>query len=525
MVALALFTAILAGTMPLNVQCPDTVAVGQRFSLTIRCVSTSCTGLYAGTPSTGPGLAFNGTSTSSSVSIVNTPQGTTRQSQYTLTMNFTAVSPGDWTIGPIAVNAAGAGSHTVPARTVTVTGTGGVPSPVQQPVQSRRYAWIQPAIRGNTRGRVYPGVPVTVDYYLYSTYNATNITYAWQGSDRGVITGVDEQNEIVWEHSEVPGVNRARFITLLFVPACPGVLPLPTVSATVTYTGMATLVTAPKDYLQSDSATVDVYPFPEPVPDGWDGTLLDSVSLSLERRGFAVGQAGEQTVRLTAAGPGAGYLKDPGFVTLHGNARLLESARGAEDGHAWWDFIVEPAATGTVVLGPDTLTWLDRKHGRYGMTVLEPCTLSIALIPRENREITVPDPGDGGLPVTTWILLSLGALVVMSTVLILAGGRRRNHRESVAGAEDLEELLNRFEGEICVILKGKPEYMGCEELADLLDSMETGTLLSRSIQRFWKDMEQHISGREPGREAFLALRETAVRLLGELAEEMARKRS
>lgn len=524
MVAVTLFIALLTGTMPLNVQCPDTVSVGQRFSLTVRCVSSSCAGLSSSNPSTGPGLSFNGTYTSSSVSIVNTPQGTTRQSQYILTMNFTAVSPGEWTIGPVIVNATGSGSQTIPARTVTVVGAGSAPASNQQPTSERRYSWVVPVIRGNTRGMVYPGVPVTVDYYLYSIYGATNINYAWRGSERGVITRTEELSTIEWEHSEVSGVNRARFFTAEFVPACPGVLPLPIVSATVTY-AISTPFIAPKDYLLSDTVTVDVYPFPEPVPEGWGGALLDSVSMRLERRGHTVGQAGEQTVRLVVTGPGAVYLRDPGFVTLHGGARLLESARGADnDRQFWWDFIVEPSDTGTVVLGPDTLTWLDRKHGRYRLSVMEPCTLRIEVIPRENREITVPDPGDGGIPVTTWLIVSLGALVLISTVLILSGGKRKNHRESVAGAEDPEELLNRFEGEVSMLLRGKREYMGCEELADLLDAMEIGTLLSRSIQRFWKDMEQHISGREPGREAFLSLRETAVRLLGELAEEKAGKR-
>lgn len=92
--------------------------------------------------------------------------------------------------------------------------------------------------------------------------------------------------------------------------------------------------------------------------------------------------------------------------------------------------------------------------------------------------------------------------------------------ESPATAENLEQLLERFEAEISRILTGRREYLGCDELADRLDERRVDTLLSRRIQRFWKDMEGYISDREPGSEAFETLRDTAVQLLSELDREV-----
>jgi hypothetical protein len=519
LVGFGLLLAALAATSPFNVECPDSVRVGQTFSLTVRCVSSACTGISSGSPVTGPGLQFVGSATSGSIATVNTPTGTTRQNQFTLELMFMAVSPGEWTLGPVEIDAQGAGRLTVPRRTVVVTGGGASSSGSSQPQQSSRgHSWITPEIRNDTRGRVYPGIPITIDYYLYSSYNVTDISYAWSGAERGVITVTEEIPSIEWQHSRISGVNRAKFFTAVFVPACAGVLDIPRVSAQVTY-GNRLLYAAPKDYLVSDSLTVDVFPFPEPVPEGWDGILLDSVRVSFERLGYAVGQAGERSVRLMATGPGAPYCTDAPSFTVHGNATLLESASGCDDNGAWWDFIVEPSDTGTVVFGPDTLIWLDRKHACYRTSVMEPCSIDIRTMPRQNREIEIPDRRSKGLPATTWVILSLGVLVVISTALILHSGRRKKGNGSVGSAENPEELLNRFECELSKLLTGGREYLGCEELADRLDDREIDTLLSRSIQRLWKDLEQAISGREPGREAFLALRERAVQLIGELARE------
>ena len=513
-----MFLAVLAGSTPFHVECPDTVRQGETFALSVRCVSSACAGLTAGTPITGPGLQFFASTTSGSVIAVNTPGGTTRQNQFTLELLFSAVSPGDWNLGPIEVDAQGAGTFTIPARTVTVLGSGGTPGISTPQRAGRAYSWITPVIRNTSRGRVYPGLPVTIDYYLYSSYGVSNISYAWSGSERGVMTGVEELPTIEWEHSEISNVNRARFFTAVFVPACAGVLELPTVSAQLTYENSSPFA-APKDYVLSDSAVVEVFPFPEPAPAGWGGALLDSVHVTAERLGHASGQAGEQTVRLRVSGPGAPFFDEPGFLSVHGAAGLLESASGSDDDGAWWDFIVEPSDTGTVVIGPDTLVWLDRKHARYRESVLQPCTLEVSAIPRQSREIEIPDPTDGGIPVTTWLIISLGVLVLISTALIIRGGRR-NGGDPVESAENLEELLDRFEENISRMLTGKRQYLGCEELADCLDNREIDTLLSRSIQRFWKDLEQLISGREPGSETFLAMRERAVQLLQELKREI-----
>lgn len=519
MVGFAFFLAVLAATSPMNVECPDSIRVGETFSLTVRCVSSACTGISSGTPVTGPGLQFVGSATSGSMATVNTPTGTTRQNQFTLELMFVAVSPGEWTLGPLEIDAQGAGRFTVPRRTVVAVGSGAGSSTSSRSVPSSRgHSWITPEIRNDTRGRVYPGIPVTIDYYIYSSYNIADISYAWSGAERGVITGTEEIQSIEWQHSRISGVNRAKFFTAVFVPACPGVLHIPTVSAQVTYENRL-LYAAPKDYLVSDSLTVDVYPFPEPAPAGWDGILLDSVQVAVERLGFTVGQAGERSVRLIVTGPGAPYCVEPPSFTIHGAATVLESSRGSNEEGAWWDYIVEPSDTGTVVFGPDTLLWLDRKHACYRSSVMEPCSIDIRTIPRPNREIEIPERGSKGLPATTWVILSLGVLVIMSTALILHSGRRKKGNGSVAAAENSEELLNRFESELSRLLTGGREYLGCEELADCLDNREIDTLLSRSIQRLWKDLEQAISGREPGREGFLALRERAVQLVGELARE------
>lgn len=519
MVGLAFFLAVVAAASPFNVECPDTVRAGETFSLTVRCVSSACTGISSGSPVTGPGLQFVGSATSASSATVNTPTGTTRQNQFTLELLFVAVSPGEWTLGPVEIDARGAGGFTVPRRTVVVTGSGAASSGTSQTqVPSRGHSWITPEIRNDTRGRVYPGIPVTIDYYIYSSYNITDISYAWSGAERGVITVTEEVPSIEWQHSRVSGVNRARFFTAQFVPACAGVLCIPTVSAQITYENRL-LYAAPKDYLISDSMTVDVYPFPEPAPEGWNGILLDSVQVSVERLGFAIGQAGERSVRLSVTGPGAPYCEEPPSFTIHGAATVLESSSGSDANSVWWDYIVEPSDTGTVVFGPDTLVWLDRKHARYQTSVMEPCSIDIRTVPRQDREIVIPDRDSNGLPATTWVIMSLGVLVVISTVLILHSGRGRKGNGSIASAGNTEELLNRFESELSRLLSDGKEYLGCEELADCLDNKDVDTILSRSIQRLWKDLEQAISGREPGSEAFQVLKERAVQLVEELARE------
>lgn len=522
MVGFAFLLAVLAAASPFYVECPDSVSPGETFSLSVRCVSSACTGISSGSPVAGSGLQFVGSATSGSMATVNTPTGTARQNQFTLELMFVAVTPGEWTLGPVEIDAQGAGRFTVPQRTVVVTGSGGASTGSSRPAVSQRgHSWITPEIRNDTRGRVYPGIPVTIDYYIYSSYNVTDISYAWSGAERGVITDTEEIQTIEWQHSRISGVNRARFFTAVFVPACPGVLAIPTVSAQITYENRL-LYAAPKDYLVSDSMTVDVYPFPEPVPEGWDGVLLDSVQVSFGEIGFAVGQGGERSVRLTVRGPGALYCADPPAFTVHGAATLLESTTGRDGDEVWWDYIVEPSDTGMVVFGPDTLVWLDRKHARYETSVTEPCSLHIGAVPRQDREIEIPERESGGLPVTTWVILSLGVLVAMSTLLILHGGRKRKGNGSIASAENTEELLNRFERELSKLLSGGREYLGCEELADCLDNREIDTILSRSIQRLWKDLEQAISGREPGREGFLALKERAVQLVEELSKETGR---
>jgi hypothetical protein len=516
LVAPVLLCILLGASEPFYTECPDTVEVGEVFQLSVMCVSTRCTGLSSGSPASGPGLVFLGSSVSSSVSMVNTPQGSTRQSRFTLALSFQAVSPGDWNLGPVQVDAHGAGSYAVPARTVTVTGLGGTSGQGSVPQQqaSRGRSWITPEVRGDTRGRVYPGVPVTVDYYVYSSYNVMDINYSWSGAERGVITSFDQPRDIQWEHSRTSGVNRAHFFTAVYVPASPGVTPVPGVTAQLTYADVFPF-SAPKDFVQSDSVTVDVYPFPEPEPPGWNGTLLDSVCVELEENCPTVGQAGERTVRLRASGPGAAMLPGPDFINVRG-AELLQSDSGESDGEAWWDLIVEPADTGSVILGPDTLVWLDRKHARYRTSVMAPCTLFIDVIPRTDVEIRVPDPDGGRIPASTWAVLSLGAVAIISTGLIVAGGRRRRKIESAASAGNLEQLLERFEAELSRILTGRREYLGCDELADRLDEKRVDTLLSRRVQRFWKDLERYISDREPGSEAFENLRDTAVQLLAEL---------
>ncbi len=519
MVAAAFLCMFLGASEPFYVECPDTVEAGEVFQLSVVCVSTRCTGLSSGSPVVGTGLTFMGSSSSSSVTMVNTPQGTTRQSRFTLTLSFQGVSPGEWNLGPVEVNAHGIGVYTVPARAVTVVGRDGVSGQgsASPGTASRSGSWITPEIRGDTRGRLYPGVPVTVDYYLYSLRNVIDIKYSWSGADRGIITNFEQPQEIQWEYSRTSGVNRAPFFTAVYVPASPGVTPVPVVTAQITYNDGFLLL--PKEYIESDSLAVEVYPFPEPVPPGWDGTLLDSICVVFEETGPGIGQAGERTVRLRASGPGAVMLSGPEFITAHG-AELLESDSGLDGGEAWWDMIVEPADTGSVVLGPDTLYWLDRKHDRYRTLVMAPCTLDIAVIPRSTVEIRVPDPAKSRIPASTWAVLSLGAAALISTLLIAAAGHRRRRIESVATARNMEQLMERFEGELSRVLTGRRGYLGCDELADRLDEKAVDTLLSRRIQRFWKDLEAQISDREPEGGRFEALRDAAVQLSAELDEEI-----
>lgn len=517
MTAPLLLLLVLAGSSSLNIEHPDTVRVGDRFELRVRCVSSQCTGITAGTPTTGPGINFVGTSTSSSVSIVNTPGGTTTRREFTLTLGFQAVHPGEWTIGPVDLHGSGFGTHTIPVTGITVLDGTGIPStaPPDPPPASRGRSWILAEPRADSRGRIYPGVPVFIDYYIYSSNEVSNVTYYWSGADWGVIGGIEEVPGIYWEHGGHRGVRKSRFLTITFIPAGSGPIPVPVVSAQVTYSDFFPF-SAPKDYLASEPLEITVYPFPEPVPEGWDGALLDSVHLELERRGFASGQGGEQVVRLLASGPGAAYMRFCSPPSVHGEADLLPGASGEGDHLKWWDFVVEPRDTGTVVVGPDTLFWLDRKSASYRRAVVEPCTLRIDVIPRSGREIGIPslDGGSGGrrsLTVIAAVLLGTAGLA-----LRIGAGRRAKRSESLESSKDPEELLSSFEARVSRILTGRRRYLGYEDLVECLESRGTPTLLARRVLRYWRDLELWISGGDPGRGGLEAMREEGIRILREL---------
>jgi hypothetical protein len=513
---------LLTGTgPPFQVECPSSVQPGEMFSLRITSSEPGCSGISIVRTPTSSGIVFQGSSTSTSISSVSTPNGRQLSQVVVYEMIFAAAGTGDQTLGPFDVNLLGIGSYPLDQITVNISGTGRSPAGISAvlPPEQTEEVWLEGILR-DTGGRIYPGTRLFLDYYVYAIVNVDNVTYWWEAPELGVIMNVDQEPDSNWEglgkHSNA---KRSLLATVEMAPAATGSLLAPLFLADITGTGFNGWGKIPSWTIESSPIILPVYPFPDNPPPLWDGTLLDSVAVDVMQLPSPPGQGGEVAVRITCVGPGIVYMQEPPVLTINGNSCLIPADNGSAGYKKWWDFVLEPEETGCHVLGPDSLVWLDRRNGTYKTVVIEPCSLQVGVIPRENRIIELESNQSGASPLL-WISIGLSAVLVLTVMLGIAAKKRDGRLASVNGASDLDELLSGLENELSRLLTGRKKYLGFDELDDFLNSCGTDSFLARRILQFWKDLEQSVSEKEIKDEAFNKLKATALELLSELRRDL-----
>lgn len=515
----SLLLILLATGEPFTWEVPDTVENGETFSLTITCSEPGCTGITTGNVNLSSGLVFRGSSSSTSISTVSTPSGRQLSQVLVYQMRFTATDGGTQYISPLNVALGGIGTYTIDEIAVSVSGAPAATGTSGDVITNTDLVWLEAELH-DPGGRIYPGTRLFLDYYVYARITVENVTYWWGAPELGVIRNIETIPDSNWEiPSKRHDVSRSKLAIVEMTPAAPGSLYAPLFQADVSGTDYDRWGKVFEWTVENDPIILPVYPFPENPPSQWDSTLLDSVSVFVEQLPSPPGQGGELSFRVTCLGPGNVYMEEPPDLSICGNSCILPSGSGSAMNKKWWDFILEPEETGCHILGPDTLVWLDRVQCEYRNTVVEPCTLDVSVIPRADREIELQDVEEG-ISSKAW-LTAVGAAVLLLAIMFAVSAKRKDRRlSSVSGAEDLDELLSGLESELSRLLSGRREYLGYEELDELMDQKDINTLLARRVLRFWKDLELAISDRELSAGGFLKVKKTAEELVSELVEEV-----
>ena len=510
---------MLATGEPFTWEVPGDVENGETFSLTITCSEPGCTGITTGNINLSSGLVYRGSSSSTSISTISTPSGRQLSQVLVYQLNFTATGSGIQYIGPLNIALGSVGTYTLDEIPVSVTGAASVPGSSGEIVSSSDLVWLEGELR-DPGGRIYPGTRIFLDYYIYAKVTVENVTYWWGAPELGVIRNVETIPDSNWEiPSKRNDVSRSKLAVVEMTPAAAGSLYAPLFTADVTGQEYDRWGKVYQWTVENEPIVLPVYPFPENPPSQWDSTLLDSVTVSVEQLPSPPGQGGELSFRITCLGPGNIYMEEPPELSICGNSCILPSGSGSTLNKKWWDYILEPEETGCHVLGPDTLVWLDRVECEYREIVIEPCSLDVSVIPRPDREIELQDE-DEGVSSKVWLFAVGAAVLVLASVLGTAARRKDKRLSSVTDAEDLDELLSGLESELSLLLSGKREYLGYEELDELLDLKDVDTLLARRLLRFWKDLELGISDKDSTGTGFTRIKTTAEELVAELKEEV-----
>ena len=518
---------LIGSSQPFEWECPDSVTAGESFSLRITTAEPGCSGISVNQLNLSDGISRIGSSTFTSISSVTTPQG--RQLTQTVVLEVVlAASASDdsiQSIGPVQIDLHGIGRYTLDEITVYVSGSSGTAGNYstngsEESSDSDEEVWLA-GILHDPEGRIYPGTRLVLDYYVYSRTNVEDVTYWWGAPELGAILNVETFPDSNWERvdSKHDNANRSILAQVEMAPASPGSLLAPTFTADITGSNYDRWGKAAKWTIESAPIVLPVYPFPGNAPDNWDGTLLDSVAVTVEQLPSPPGQGGELCVRVTCLGPGNIYMENPPALSILGNAILIQSDWGEAGNKKWWDFILEPEETGTCVLGPDSVVWLNRTNGTYNTSVIEPCSLRVTSIPWENKTIEL-DPETGKKSSVFLLVFAITGVLALTDVLGVAVRRKNRRLASVGSAEDMDELLSGLETELSQTLTGKKGYLGYEELDEFLNDKNTDSFLARRILRFWRDLEQFTSDREVKSSVFKKQKSTAEELLYKLRKDL-----
>ncbi|MBD3369782.1 hypothetical protein GF402_05390 [Candidatus Fermentibacteria bacterium] len=517
MVAILLSLA-LAGSLEVSLQLPDSVEMGERFYADVLC-SGSGSELVSVEPRSSAGLAFLGSTRSSSYTSSYIGSRRTFQSSSTVRFLFEALREGEQTVGPLEV-VLGDTVYTLPVDTVVITAGDTVSSMSRPSVSSSQEAiWITTVPQ---EGPYYPGRTFSVKYYLYTKVPLENIQQQWTCPQNGVASLVDGADILQWR-SAPGGASRAWILELEVAPALPGPMQLPRVEILARRFSTSPFQRGRNYHVRSEPVVVEVYSFPESsMPENFTG-IADSISLGLSVPNDCRGQRGEVHARLTASGPGAHSISGMPYVSVNGPGEISATTRTRSDGTVTWDLVMRSTDTGVIKLGPDSVSWFDVEEGSYRQAVAEACSVSVELTRRSSPAggHAWTDRGEGG---ATELLAAavLIAILVAAALAAVVGKvhRRRLPRRALEKACDEEELLSALENRLSLMLRGRSGFMGVEELQDAMDERKVDPLLSRRVVRLCKTLQGILADGSARDRSLEDLRAKALGLLDELEERL-----
>ena len=484
----------MLGTAEVSIQAPDTVASGEPFSITIVATGATISGLDLQPPST-DGVAFQGrtSSTSMSSSIVGGRRTTLRRAQVAL--SYTAFVSGALELGPFVVST-GSQTHDLGSVVVHVVADSSAGQAARAPGKpapaagSSRPIWLEAVPESGEN--LYTGMPFKVRYYLHSRYPLERITPSWSSPAHGVARLVQAADELSWK-SEDGLFSRAYVLTLEMVPACPGSVLVPILQVeALAFAGRSPFGTGIT--LHSDSVRVPVLPIPdEGRPENFAGTAgelaMDLQVINPYEEGCA-----DREIRLSASGPGAFGLRESPRISISGPADLRRVGDSGQGKRREWSFLLVPEDSGTVILGPDSLGWLDPTTGGFRQAVFGPETLQVTPGRRDPGEVVLPPPvDDGGIPAVAVAGALVALVTLVAAVMVLRSGRR-DRRRAVSDARDPYELLSALESQLSRMLTGEEGYIDGRELDRLLSARGVDRIAARSVVSCWKRVEALVSG-------------------------------
>lgn len=501
--------ALLAQPPLLDTTCPDTVGAGETFSLVISTEDPSCS-VLSSTPPASSGLTFVNSRSMRSTSSING-----RVSQ-TLTLELVYIASGEGlqTIGPLQVRTgAGALTH-LPAESVFVAASSPQPAAASPrgtrvSVAGRGAAWIEVGV---PEGPLYPGVPFAVRYDLLSRVMVKDVETWFSPPGNGTASVLEAPETLVWRVQ--PVARRAHLMTLEVTAASPGRTSLPVIQANVWQAGSMFFGDGPVHYVVSDTAWADVDPFPAGgMPEDFGG-LADSVSFQVEPVSGADGR--DALVLLTAEGPGARMLHTPPRLTAGAGADVTVLSGGAFGDGARWEMLVSAGDSGTVVIGPDSVAWFDRRSLEYRHAHIDPCTLHLdvsrPLFDPEARDLLSSRRRNG----RSFPYFVLGALVLAAVLIGIITRRSGSAAATVASAGDAEELLTAFECGLGERFCGRTGHFSPEIVEDMMEEEGVPQLVQRRVLRLWKDLENAVSAGGAGGSRLAELRRNCAEALDEL---------
>lgn len=382
----------------------DRVGIQDALTLTVT-VSGAATGVSEPELPRLDGLKVAGTSTSTSMSIVNGRMSSSRSFLYELLPQ----QEGTFEIPAIAVEVGGETYRTKPL-TVTVV-AGSVAPPRARARGSSPLDPFSPFGRSRapdidaedvfarvelSKDHVYQGEPLVVTYWLYTRYSPLGM----QVEDDPPLTGfwVEENTTKTDSSGSIRVVNGREYYAYalerrVLVPTQSGTLTLPpftfSTAFRVTSGDPWDLLSARSSRpmtLRTEPRAIEVKPLPEAGREsGFSGAVGEfDLEAKLDREEVDAGDAVTLTVSLAGKGSlravEAPTVADlAGFRTFdpkvrdetHAGPQGLSSAKS-------WEYVIVPESGGTKELGPWTLQYFDPESGRYVTASAGPLTLRVA---------------------------------------------------------------------------------------------------------------------------------------------------